>query len=82
MVMEKKKQLLVREVDESLVQALKERAARNGRSAEAEHRVILENVLRGPGKISLAEALTKIPPFGEDQDFERQDEDGSADVFN
>ena len=77
-----KKQLLVREVDEELVKALKKRAVANGRSTEAEHRMILEKALRGPQKISLAEALTKIPPFGKDDDFARQDENGATDVFN
>ena len=77
-----KKQLLVREVVEELVKALKKRAVANGRSTEAEHRMILEKALRGPRKLSLAEALTKIPPFGKDDDFARQDENGAADVFN
>jgi len=39
-------QLLVRDVPEETVSALKERAKKNGRSAEAEHRAILENTLR------------------------------------
>ena len=47
-------QLLVRKVDEDLVARLKQRAARAGRSAEAEHRLILEQALR-PGKPSFAE---------------------------
>lgn len=34
--------LIVRQVDERVVQALKERAKRHRRSAEAEHRAILE----------------------------------------
>jgi plasmid stability protein len=38
--------LLVRGVDEALVRRLKERAAEHGRSAEAEHRHILEEALR------------------------------------
>jgi plasmid stability protein len=38
--------LLVRNVDEELVQSLRERAAANGRSAEAEHREILAKALR------------------------------------
>lgn len=38
-------QLIVRDLDEVVVAALKERAARNGRSAEAEHRRILEDEL-------------------------------------
>lgn len=37
--------LLVRDVDDELIAALKRRATRNGRSAEAEHRAILETVL-------------------------------------
>jgi len=80
--MQMKKQLLVREVDEALVKALKQRASKNGRSSEAEHRIILEQALRGPKKLSLAEALMKIPPYGEDSDFERCDEDGASSVFN
>ncbi len=39
-------QLLIRDVSEALVLALEERAAANGRSAEAEHRLILEEALR------------------------------------
>lgn len=38
--------LLVRGVDETLVRRLKEQAASHGRSAEAEHRLILEEALR------------------------------------
>jgi len=41
-------QLTVRNVDASIAAALKERAAKAGRSAEAEHRRILEEALR-PG---------------------------------
>jgi plasmid stability protein len=40
-------QLIVRKLDQRVVQALKERAARQGRSAEAEHRAILEAALLG-----------------------------------
>jgi plasmid stability protein len=39
-------QLLVRNVPPDVVEALKRRAAENGRSAEAEHRAILEASLR------------------------------------
>ncbi len=39
-------QLLVRNVPQDVVEALKRRAASHGRSAEAEHRVILEEALR------------------------------------
>jgi plasmid stability protein len=39
-------QLIVRGLDDRLIQTLKQRAARGGRSAEAEHRAILEQALR------------------------------------
>ena len=39
-------QLLVREIPEETVAALKKRAKANGRSAEAEHRAILQEALR------------------------------------
>lgn len=42
-------QLTVRSLSEELVRALKIRAARHGRSAEAEHRLILEQVLKPGG---------------------------------
>jgi plasmid stability protein len=37
--------LHVRNIDEEVIRKLKERAVRNGRSAEAEHREILKSVL-------------------------------------
>jgi plasmid stability protein len=39
-------QLLVRDVSPEIVDAIKRRAAANGRSAEAEHRAILEESLQ------------------------------------
>jgi plasmid stability protein len=41
----KSAQLIVRNIDESLVKILKIRAAQHGRSAEAEHREILRQAL-------------------------------------
>lgn len=38
--------LTVRKVDDELIRALTLRAAKHGRSAEAEHRLILEDALR------------------------------------
>jgi len=38
--------LTVRNVDDALIRELKIRAAQHGRSAEAEHRLILEQALR------------------------------------
>ena len=40
-------QLVVRNVSPRIVKALKQRAVRAGRSAEAEHRAILEGALAG-----------------------------------
>jgi plasmid stability protein len=70
--------LLVRGLDDSLIQALKQRAARNRRSAEAEHRAILAAALARPKRRSFAEALTRIPPVGRDSDFERVQSDSKA----
>jgi len=39
-------QLLVRDVPRDVMEALKRQAAANGRSAEAEHRAILEQALK------------------------------------
>ena len=47
--------LLVRNIDEGVVSALKIRAGQHGISAEAEHRAILENALLKPRKKSFAE---------------------------
>ena len=66
--------LVVRNLDQSLVDALKQRAARHGRSAEAEHRAILEAALLLPPKKSFAEVLSSMPDIGEDEDFERKED--------
>ncbi|MEB3210250.1 MAG: DNA-binding protein [Leptolyngbyaceae bacterium] len=74
--------LIVRNIDDAIVQALKQRASRRGVSAEAEHRKILEQVLLHPAKISFAEALQLIPTIGKDSDFERVQNDTAKDVFD
>jgi plasmid stability protein len=61
-------QLIVRNLDEDLVQRLKRRAAANGRSTEEEHRQLLRQALRPEG---LGEALLAMPNVGDDADFER-----------
>jgi plasmid stability protein len=71
-------QLLVREIDESLVQALRERAVRNGRSAEAEHREILAKALSPTKRRTVAEALMCIPSVGTDEDFARVEDSSEA----
>ncbi len=62
--------LIVRNVDEDLVLALKQAAAAHGRSAEAEHREILRAVLQRPPRRSVAEVLASMPNVGEDADFD------------
>jgi plasmid stability protein len=66
-------QLMVRNLDEALVQALKRRAAKHNRSAEQEHREILKQALLGPKRRSLAEVLLEMPNVGDDTDFARVD---------
>ncbi|MEO0011613.1 MAG: hypothetical protein RLZZ535_2 [Cyanobacteriota bacterium] len=63
--------LIVRNIDESIVKALKKRASTHGVSAEAEHRKILEQVLLQPKRKSFAEVLKQIPDVGNDSDFDR-----------
>jgi antitoxin FitA len=68
-------QLVVRNLPEELVVALKQRAAKRNRSAEQEHREILKAALRGPRRKALAEVLASMPNVGEDEDFARQQAD-------
>lgn len=65
-------QLLVRDVDEELVAALKRRAAAHGRSAEAEHRMILGESLLSPTpkKRSFKDVLASMPYFNDDDLFD------------
>jgi plasmid stability protein len=75
--------LLVRGVDDALVQALKKRAGAHGRSQEAELRAILSAALLSPPRRNLADLLASMPDVGVDADFQRQDEPGAAaDVFD
>jgi plasmid stability protein len=65
-------QLVVRKLEESVVAALRERAARRRRSMEAEHREILRAALRrGRGTRPLKELLLRMPAVGQDSDFAR-----------
>jgi plasmid stability protein len=63
--------LLVRGVDEAIVRALKQRAGAHGRSAEAEHREILNAALARPRRRTFAQVLASMPDVGLDADFER-----------
>ena len=75
--------LVVRNLDQRIVDALKQRAVQHGRSAEAEHRALLEELLLKPNGKSFAEVLAAIPGVGRDEVFERvEDGIGRDDVFN
>jgi plasmid stability protein len=65
-------QLIVRNVDDRLVRALKRRAARHNRSAEAEHREILRQALAASRQADLKAHLLSMPSGGDDADFERR----------
>jgi len=74
-------QLVVRNIEEEVVRALKLRASQHGVSAEAEHRKILRQALLGdqqPGRFK--DALASMPDVGNDEDFsfdrDRDREDG------
>ena len=53
--------LVIRNVDEEMMRALKLRAAGHGRSVEAEHLEILKSALLKPRRRSFAEVLESIP---------------------
>ena len=65
-------QLMVRNLPDELVRALKQRAAKHNRSAEQEHREILKAALKGPQRKPLAEVLASMPNVGTDADFMRE----------
>ena len=70
--------LVVRNLDQRIVDALKRRAARHGMSAEAEHRIILEAVLLRAKRKTFAQALAQIPNVGQDEDFARVEDKRKA----
>ena len=61
--------LVVRNIDEDVALALKQRASQHGISAEAEHREILRLALKRPKRRSFAEVLSNMPNVGKDEDF-------------
>jgi len=71
-------QLMVRNLPDALVRALKQRAAKNNRSAEQEHREILQATLRVPRRRALADVLGAMPNVGKDEDFARHQIDPGA----
>jgi antitoxin FitA len=74
--------LLVRNIDDDIARALKQRASQHGISAEAEHRRILEQALRRPQKKGFLEMLAQMPDVGRDEDFARHQDEGAAKVFD
>ena len=73
--------LIVRNVDERIVRALKARAGKHRRSAEAEHREILADALLKSKTKSFSEVLASMPNVGRDADFARSDDDASPNVL-
>jgi plasmid stability protein len=73
--------LVVRNLDRSIVEALKKRALRHGRSAEAEHRAILESVLARTRRKTFVQALATMPDVGRDEDFARKQDKSAPDVL-
>lgn len=65
-------QLMVRNLPDELVRALKQRAAKRNRSAEQEHREILKAALQGTRRRPLADVLAAMPNVGTDADFARE----------
>ncbi|MGH8556569.1 MAG: FitA-like ribbon-helix-helix domain-containing protein [Methylococcales bacterium] len=74
--------LIVRNLDDNIVRALKERAAQYNRSAEAEHRAILEQVLLKPRRKTFAQVLASMPEVGRDEDFERGGDEEAPHVLD
>jgi plasmid stability protein len=74
--------LLVRNVDDEIRQALKERARAHGVSAEAEHRRILEEALLRPKRRSFLQVLADMPDVGRDEDFARRQDEPAPPVFD
>lgn len=62
--------LVVRNIEPVVAQALKEAAALHGRSAEAEHREILRTALCQPPRRPLKQLLASMPNVGTDADFD------------
>jgi len=69
--------LVVRNLEESIINALKKKAAEDGVSAEEEHRKILRSFLINSQRKSFAQILKEMPNVGNDLDFQRFDEKNS-----
>jgi antitoxin FitA len=73
--------LIVRNVDGKIIKALKARAGRRGVSAEAEHQILAQALLKSR-KRSFAEVIAAMPNVGKDSDFERLEDAKAPRVFD
>ena len=71
-------QLIVRNLDVRVVSALKARAASRGRSAEAEHREILEHALLGAAPGPDFKTFLRSIPAGDPLPIQRSKDRGRA----
>jgi plasmid stability protein len=73
-------QLIVRQIEEQVVQKLKEQAGHHGLSTEEEHRRILRQALlvRAGQRPSFKEYLLRMPDVGPDDLFEGRRDMGRA----
>lgn len=62
-------QLIVRNIDKAIVDSLRARAAKHGRSSEAEHREILREALLERPAGDFKQHLLAMPQGGHDSDF-------------
>ena len=65
--------LIVRQIEEKVVEKLQEQAGQDRVSMEGEHRRILREALLGKStrRLSFKEALLAMPNLGDDKNFER-----------
>ncbi len=64
-------QLVVRNIEPEIVEALRQRAAAANISAEEQHRRLLREALARPRKLTFEELILSMPQGGRDEDFAR-----------
>lgn len=64
-------QLVVRNIEPEIVEALRQRAAAANISAEEQHRRLLREALARPRKLTFEELILSMPNGGRDEDFAR-----------
>ena len=73
-------QLIVRKLDNELIKRLKLRAAKHGRSVEAEHRAILQSVVMDETPVNFKDWLLALPDLDIELSIERDNKDKGRDV--